>query len=51
MDYIKFGNTELKISQLYLGCMSFGDEDPCSWINNSIAPLSDTVTASAHKAS
>jgi aryl-alcohol dehydrogenase-like predicted oxidoreductase len=28
MDYIKFGNTELKVSQLCLGCMSFGDEDP-----------------------
>lgn len=28
MDYVKLGNTELNVSRLCLGCMSFGDEDP-----------------------
>jgi aryl-alcohol dehydrogenase-like predicted oxidoreductase len=28
MNYRKLGNTELKVSPLALGCMSFGDEDP-----------------------
>jgi aryl-alcohol dehydrogenase-like predicted oxidoreductase len=28
MDYRKLGNTELVVSRLCLGCMSFGDEDP-----------------------
>lgn len=31
MDYVKFGNTGLDVSQLCLGCMSFGD--PEVWIH------------------
>jgi aryl-alcohol dehydrogenase-like predicted oxidoreductase len=28
MERVKLGNTELEVSSLALGCMSFGDEDP-----------------------
>lgn len=31
MKYIKLGNTDIKVSQICLGCMGFGDQNICTW--------------------
>ncbi|KAI8076362.1 NADP-dependent oxidoreductase domain-containing protein [Halteromyces radiatus] len=32
MKYVKFGNTGLRVSQICLGCMSFGSSDWFNWV-------------------
>ncbi|CAO3632869.1 unnamed protein product [Cunninghamella blakesleeana] len=34
MEYVKFGNTGLKVSRLCLGCMGFGSSDWFNWVLN-----------------
>ena len=41
MDYVKLGNSDLRVSRICLGCMGFGD--PTIGQHSSATPPSDSI--------